>query len=72
MQQVGGTVIEERTLTRQERRERKLVSRRERIPKHGAALGQLYANAVLKRARKSGAGPGATPAETAAAPRRRG
>jgi hypothetical protein len=48
-------VANERPLTRQERRERKLASKRERIPKHGAALAQLYANAILKRARQAGA-----------------
>jgi hypothetical protein len=37
--------------TRQERRERKLAARRERMQKHGAGLAQAYANAVLKRAR---------------------
>ncbi len=35
--------------TRQERRARKLTARRERMQKHGGALRQLYANAVLKR-----------------------
>lgn len=35
--------------TRQERRERKLVARRERMHKHGAALAHVYANAVRKR-----------------------
>jgi hypothetical protein len=42
-------VAEERTETRQQRRERKLAARRERMQKHGAALRQVYANAVLKR-----------------------
>jgi hypothetical protein len=36
--------------TRQERRERKLVSKRARIEKHGARLLEVYANAVRKRA----------------------
>ena len=35
--------------TRQERRERKLAARRERMQKHGASLRQVYANAILKR-----------------------
>ena len=35
--------------TRQERRERKLAARRERMPKHGKGLLTAYANAILKR-----------------------
>jgi hypothetical protein len=34
-----------------ERREAKRESSRRRIPKHGATLATIYANAVLKRAR---------------------
>ena len=34
-----------------ERRERKLESRKKRIPKHSKELGELYANAILKRAK---------------------
>ncbi|HZU77251.1 MAG TPA: hypothetical protein VFA70_10840 [Dehalococcoidia bacterium] len=40
--------------TRQERRERKLQSRRSRMQKHGARLAELYRNAVLKRAGRRG------------------
>ncbi len=36
--------------TRQERRERKLFKRRQRMPKHGLTLGHVYRNAVVKRA----------------------
>ncbi len=36
--------------TRQERRERRLKARRDRMQRHGAALGHLYANAVRRRA----------------------
>lgn len=39
--------------TRQERRARKLESKRERMLKHGASLRQVYANAVLKRVRRA-------------------
>lgn len=35
--------------TRQERRERKLQSRRERIKKHGKNLAALYKTAIAKR-----------------------
>lgn len=38
--------------TRQERRERKLKARRERIPKHGAGLRQNFVDAALNMARK--------------------
>lgn len=38
--------------TRQERRARKLKSKRERIAKHGASLQRVYVDAVLKRAQK--------------------
>jgi len=38
--------------TRQERREKKLRSRRERILKHGRELAQVYRDAVMKRAGK--------------------
>jgi hypothetical protein len=36
---------------RQERRERKLRRRRERIPKHGKNLAKAYMDAILKRLR---------------------
>jgi hypothetical protein len=35
--------------TRQERREKKLKKKQERIAKHGKSLGQMYRNAVEKR-----------------------
>jgi hypothetical protein len=35
--------------TRQERREKKLRKRQERIAKHGKSLGQMYRDAVTKR-----------------------
>lgn len=38
--------------TRQERREKKLRKKRERIPKHGKGLASIYRNAILKRLRR--------------------
>ena len=38
--------------TRQERREKKLQSKRERMRKHGRGLARLYKEAILKRIRK--------------------
>ena len=38
--------------TRQERREKKLKKKRERIPKHGKTLAQVYRDAVLKSAKR--------------------
>ena len=38
--------------TRQERRERKLTSKRERVKKHGRNLAQLYKEAIVKRINK--------------------
>ncbi len=38
--------------TRQERRERKLTSKRERVRKHGRNLAQLYKEAIIKRINK--------------------
>lgn len=35
--------------TRQERRERKLAARRERVKKHGRNLAHVYKEAILKR-----------------------
>ncbi len=35
--------------TRQERREKKLKKKRERMPKHGKNLAMIYMNAILKR-----------------------
>jgi len=39
------------TETRQERRERKLKKKRERVPKHGKNLARVYMEAILKRLR---------------------
>jgi hypothetical protein len=39
--------------TRQERREKKLKKKRERIPKHGKNLARVYMDAILKRLRRS-------------------
>jgi len=38
--------------TRQERREKKLKKKRERMPQHGRTLGKVYRDAVMKRLRK--------------------
>ena len=35
--------------TKQERREKKLKKKRERIPKHGKNLARIYMDAILKR-----------------------
>ena len=40
------------TETRQERRERKLKKKQERIQKHGKNLARLYMEAILKRLRR--------------------
>ena len=40
--------------TRQERREKKLKKKRERIPKHGKNLARVYMEAVIKRLRGRG------------------
>jgi hypothetical protein len=45
-------VDEEYRETRQERRERKLTSKRERVRKHGRNLAQLYKEAIVKRINK--------------------
>jgi len=37
--------------TRQERRERKLKKKRERVQKHGKNLARIYVEAILKRLR---------------------
>jgi len=39
------------TETRQERRERRLEKKRERIPKHSKNLARIYMEAILKRLR---------------------
>jgi hypothetical protein len=38
--------------TRQERRERKLRSKKERIPKHGRNIAKVYVDAVVKRLKR--------------------
>ena len=38
--------------TRQERREKKLKKKRERIPKHGKNLARIYMEAILKRLKR--------------------
>jgi hypothetical protein len=38
--------------TKAERREAKRRAARQRIPRHGGTLAEIYANAVLKRARR--------------------
>jgi hypothetical protein len=42
---------EEGIETKQERREKKLKRRRERMPKHGKNLARVYMDAILKRLR---------------------
>ena len=37
--------------TRQERREKKLKKKRERMPKHGKNLARVYMEAIIKRLR---------------------
>ena len=39
------------TEIRQERREKKLKKKRERMPRHGQSLARVYVNAILKRLR---------------------
>ena len=39
------------TETRQERREKKLKKKRERLPKHGKNLARVYIDALMKRLR---------------------
>ena len=38
--------------SRQERREKKLRKKRERIPKHGKNLARIYMDAILKRLKR--------------------
>jgi hypothetical protein len=40
--------------TRQERREKKLRRKKERMPKHGKGLAKVYLDAVMKRLRGKG------------------
>jgi len=37
--------------SRQERREKKLRKKRERVPKHGRSLAEMYRRVILKRLR---------------------
>jgi len=46
----------ERVEIRQERREKKLRKKRERIPKHGKSLARIYVEAVLKRLKRQRSG----------------
>ena len=39
--------------TKQERREKKLRKKREKMPKHGRNLARIYRDAILKRLRRS-------------------
>ena len=38
--------------TRQERREKKLKKKRERMPQHGKGLAKVYMDAILKRLKR--------------------
>ena len=38
--------------TKQERREKKLKKKRERMPKHGKNLAKIYMDAIMKRLRR--------------------
>ena len=40
--------------TRQERREKKLRKKKEKIPQHGRSLWQIYKDAIEKRTKKKG------------------
>jgi hypothetical protein len=40
--------------TRQERREKKVRKKHERIPKHGRNLARIYIDAIAKRLRNAG------------------
>ena len=43
---------EERIETKQERREKKLKKKRERMPTHGKNLARVYVDAILKRLKR--------------------
>jgi len=45
-------VNEKRIETRQERREKKLKKKRERMPEHGKNLARVYIDAILKRLKR--------------------
>ncbi len=38
--------------TKQERREKRLKKKKERIPKHGKSLARVYMDAILKRLKR--------------------
>jgi len=40
--------------TRQERRDKRLKKKREKIPQHGRSLARIYMDAILKRLRGKG------------------
>ena len=42
------------TETRQERWDKKLKKKRERMPKHGRDLARMYMDAILKRLKRGG------------------
>ena len=44
----------EDTETRQERRQKRIEKKKERIPKHGKNLVKIYRDAILKRLRGKG------------------
>ena len=43
---------EEKVEARQERREKKLKKKRERMPRHGQSLARIYMEAILKRLKR--------------------
>jgi len=45
-------VNDEKVETKQERREKRLKKKRERMPKHGKNLARIYMDAILKRLRR--------------------
>ncbi|MDH5695732.1 MAG: hypothetical protein OEZ00_03890 [Dehalococcoidia bacterium] len=45
-------MINEKIETRQERREKKLRKKRERMAKHSKSLARIYMDAILKRLRR--------------------
>jgi hypothetical protein len=44
--------VNEEVETKQERREKKLKKKQERIPKHGKNLARVYMDAILKRLKR--------------------
>jgi hypothetical protein len=44
----------EKIETRQERREKKLKKKRERMAKHGKSLARIYMDAIIKRLKRQG------------------